>query len=445
MTKSRLPRFPDFENRKVLDGYLNRLDTTGVSRRDFLSLATAGAAAAAAAATFGLPSSAVASPDGKLSFVSYTAASEVNVQIGKAFEDASKDLGINYAFLDGKADSGQQLNAFEQELVSNTSAAVFNLADGSSLRRIAQLANQDKVFVANVWDTLPWFTPFDASDYYTLFATPQEVDGYRNLCAALFEEITSRFGGGKILGVTGTNGNFVDINRSKGRDQALAKFPKIQLVDQLPGLWNREASVKATADLLSRHPDIVGIVAQNDDVAQGAIAALKAAGYKPGEDVLVVGAEGLVAGAHSIKDGKQFATAANAPSFIAGYFAGRIYDVTHGWVPRASERLQYWNSPIVTKDNIDAYIGRYIDNGGVKPFDYRKFSKVLHANDWDPQGDVHPLDIDSWWDGVPKPNGWAHPEAYKKAKESGEFETVAAEYADHYKIKFDDPSPVKQG
>lgn len=445
MKRNRQGWLPDFENRKVVDHYLERLDTRGVSRRDFLSLASAGAAATAAAATFGLPSAAVASPDGKLSFVSYTAASEVNVQMGKAFEDATKDLGINYAFLDGKADSGQQLNAFEQELVSGTSAAVFNLADGTSLRRIAQLANQEKVFVANVWDTLPWFTPFDASEYYTLFATPQEVDGYRNLSTALFEEITRKFGGGKILGVTGTNGNFVDINRSKGRDQALANFPKITLADQLPGLWNRDASVKATEDLLSRHPDVVGIVAQNDDVAQGAIAALKAAGLKPGEDVLVVGAEGLVAGAHSIKAGEQFATAANAPSFIAGLFAGRIYDVTHGWVPRASERLQYWNAPIVTADNIDGYIARYIDNGGVKPFDYRKFSKVLHPQDWDPQGDIHPLDIESWWEDVPSPEGWSLPEAYSKAKESGEFEAVAAEYAAHYRIKFDDPSPSGQG
>lgn len=160
--------------------------------------------------------------------------------------------------------------------------------------------------------------------------------------------------------------------------------------------------------------------------------------------MLVVGAEGLPAGAYSIRDGQQFATAANAPSFIAGTFAGRIYDVLNGWKPRAAERLLYWSSPIVTGANIKNYIERYIDNGDVKPFDYRKFSKVLHPNDWDPQGDVHPLDIDAWWAGIPKPNNWVYPEAYAKAKQTGELEFVAAEYQAHYKIKFDDPSPSKR-
>lgn len=435
---------PSLEEKSVVDEYMERLDTHGIARRDFLALTTAGAAATVAATTLGLPAVSIASPDGKLSFVSYSATSEVNVQLDRALRDATADLGIRYAFLDGRADSGQQLNAFEQELVSGARAAVFNLADGSALRRVSQLAQQEKVFVSNVWDTLPWFTPFDAGDYYTLYITPEEVGGYRALTTLLLEQITEKFGGGKIVAVTGTNGNFVDITRSRGRDQALSGFPKIQLVDQLPGLWNREASVKATEDLLSRHPDIVGVIAQNDDIAQGVIAALRAAGLKPGEDILVVGAEGLPAGARSIRDGQQLATAANAPAFIAGLFAGRIYDVTHGWQPRASERLQYWNSPIVSRDNITGYIERYIDNGGVKPFDYRKFSKVLHPQDWDPQGDVHPLDIDQWWAGVPKPQGWAYPEAYKAAKASGEFERVAAEYQDHYQIKFDHPSPARK-
>jgi hypothetical protein len=34
-----------------------------------------------------------------------------------------------------------------------------------------------------------------------------------------------------------------------------------------------------------------------------------------------------------------------------------------------------------------------------------------------------------------------YPKEYTQAKANGEFEKVKAEYADHYKIKFDGPSP----
>ncbi len=47
--------FPDFSDKRVVDRHMDRLDTTGVSRRDFLALASAGAAASVAAATMGLP------------------------------------------------------------------------------------------------------------------------------------------------------------------------------------------------------------------------------------------------------------------------------------------------------------------------------------------------------------------------------------------------------
>lgn len=193
-------RLPDFTNQRVVDNHMERLDTKGVSRRDFLALASAGAAAGAAAGALGLPSVGVAATQGKRSFVSYSATSEVNVQLGKALADATGDLGLNYVFLDGKADSGAQLNAFEQELVTGTRAAVFNLADGSSLKRISRLATQNKVFIANVWDTLPWFTPFEVGDYYTFFITPQEVDGYRNLTTVFAQAIVDKFGGGRSSG-----------------------------------------------------------------------------------------------------------------------------------------------------------------------------------------------------------------------------------------------------
>lgn len=230
----------------------------------------------------------------------------------------------------------------------------------------------------------------------------------------------------------------------RGRRRRHKDFPKTHLVGQLPGNFNREDSAKATEDLLARYKNVVGVVAQNDDVAQGVIAALRGTGLQPGKDVLVVGADGTTEGATAIKNGQQLATSANIPAFFGAMFAARLFDVTHGWKPRPTERMLYWRSVTTTKDNVDTYLERYVHNDGVEPFDYRLMSKVLHPTDWDPQGEVFPLDIDLEWAGIPKPQGWTYPKAYLEAKTNGEWDAVTKEYKQHYRIPFFGPSPNKR-
>ena len=79
-----------------------------------------------------------------------------------------------------------------------------------------------------------------------------------------------------------------------------------------------------------------------------------------------------------------------------------------------------WRSVTMTKSNVDAYLARYVNNGEVPPFDYKKLSKTEHPNDWDPQAEVFPMDIDLEWGGIPKPAGWNYPAEYTKSRESGE-------------------------
>ena len=432
---------PELEDRRVVDAHLDRLDSRGASRRDFLALASAGAVATATATTLGLPMTAVADPSGRFAYLAWTSRVEYMIQAGRSIEAATKALGLSYTFLDGQFDSQRQLNQAEQQALNGTRAVILHASDGSNIKRIAQLAGENRFHLANVWATLPWFTPFHANDYYALYAVPEEFSAHRGVTVELLNAVTERFGGGNIIGVTGVPGFSTDTVRSRGRDDAFKDFPKTKLVGELPGNFNREDSLKATEDLLTRYPDIVGVVAQNDDVAQGVIAALRSAGLKPGQDVLVVGADGTNEGITAIKQGQQLATSANSPAYFGAFFTAYLHDVAHGWTPRAAERLLYWRSVTTTKDNVDVYLNRYVDNGGVAPFDYRKFSKVLHPDDWDPQNEVFPLDIDQEWAGIPKPDGWQYPKAYLDAKTNGEWDKVRAEYAEHYRIPFFGPSP----
>ena len=436
--------YPDFTDRKVIDAHMDQLDTHGASRRDFLALASAGVVAGATAAAMGMPCAAVADPSGKLAYLAWSASTEYNQLVSAGAAAVAKEYGFNYVFLDGQIDSGRQLDQFEQLTTQRAQGGFFNILDGSALKRASTLATGSKVYFGAVWDSLAWFTPFDAGEYYTLYAVPEEDAAHRGVTSAVLDAVTKKFGGGNVIALTGTPGNWCEIARNRGRDAAFRDYPKTKLIDQLPGKWLREESLKATEDLLTRNKNVVGIITQNDDEAQGALTALKQAGLRPGEDVFVGGADGTSLGARAVKKGLQLATSGNSPVYTGAMFASRIYDVAHGWKPTAAERMLYWRSTIVSKDNVDGYIARYVDNGDVDPFNYRKLSRVLHPNDWDPQADLYPIDIDRHWAEYPKPSGFAYPKDYVDFRKNGELERVKAEYQAHYKIKFDGPAPTKK-
>ena len=176
---------------------------------------------------------------------------------------------------------------------------------------------------------------------------------------------------------------------------------------------------------------------------QATIDKLRAAGFRPGEDVFVSGADGTTGGAEMIKQGRLLCTSANVPQFMGGLLTTRLYDVMHGWAPTAPERMMSWRSVTMTADNVDGYLERYVDGGDVPPFDYARMSKVLHPEDWDPQAELFPMDIDLEWGGIDKPDGWEYPAAYVEARENGEAERIRQLYADHYKIDLFGPSPMK--
>jgi ribose transport system substrate-binding protein len=437
----KLNNLPDFTDKKVIDAHMDAAGLSGVSRREFLAFSTASIAALAGASSMGLPGVAMADTKGKMAHLMMTLRLEYVVNADAGAKAAANALGMEHTSVDGQLDSGRQLDQFEQQATAGANAVMLHAPGGGSIKRIAQLANENKVWLDNTWGTLPWFTPYEAGDYWTLYAVPEEFSAHRDVTREVCKAVMDAFGGGEIVGVTGVEGNSTDLIRSRGRDAAIEEFPKITLAGELPGKWNREDSQKAMEDLIARHPDLKGVVAQNDDVADGCIAALRAAGMRPGEDVFICGADGTSGGADMIKRGQLLATSANVPQYMGALLTTRLYDVLNGWRPKASERMMNWRSVAMTKDNVDIYLERYVNNGDVEPFDYKRMSKVLHPDDWDPQAELFPMDIELEWGGIEQPAGWEIPKAYIESRESGEAEATAKQYAEHYKTPMFGPSP----
>jgi ABC-type sugar transport system substrate-binding protein len=439
-------RYANLGNKKVIDRYLDRLGTQGVSRRDFTKLVTAGFAAGMAAEAMGVPVSAYASENGKIAYLYFSATLEYCRTVSKSVQDTAKALGASSVSLDAEFNSNKEFDQFQQlQVAGDLSGVILNPPDASNIKRIAEICQQNKIWLGNVWATKPWYTPFDAGEYFTYYSCPDDFNAAREIMIKMLTELRKKGKKGKIIALDGIPGFVIDVVRVHGRLAAIKDFPEFHFADALPGNFNMEDGRKAAKDIMTRHPDTVGIYAANDEEAQGAISVLRALGLQPGVDVIIASAgDGNPEAAEAIKKGLLLCTAANVPQFMGAMMATRIYDVMNGWRPRAAERMMLWGSRIMTAENVDGYLERYVNNGDVAPFDYRKMSKVITPKDWDPQDLLTPLDVDVEWAGIEKPANYQYPKEYLAAKQNGEMEKVAAEYKEHYKIDMFGPSPNKK-
>jgi ribose transport system substrate-binding protein len=123
--------------------------------------------------------------------------------------------------------------------------------------------------------------------------------------------------GGKaqIIQLEGTTGSSPAIDRKKGFEDAIKACPDMKVVVSQDGDFNRDKGRQVTETLLQSNPNATAVYAHNDEMAIGAIAALKAAGKAPGKDVKLVSIDGEKDALKAIQAGELFASVECSPHF----------------------------------------------------------------------------------------------------------------------------------
>jgi erythritol transport system substrate-binding protein len=104
-------------------------------------------------------------------------------------------------------------------------------------------------------------------------------------------------------------GNPTDNNaqvRSDGYAEVLAQYPGLKSVQKETANWDRAEGKAKMEVMLRAHPNIVGVISGNDEMALGAIQALKDAGKL--SKVKVLGFDGNQDAVDSVKAGEMVAT-----------------------------------------------------------------------------------------------------------------------------------------
>jgi ABC-type sugar transport system substrate-binding protein len=138
-------------------------------------------------------------------------------------------------------------------------------------------------------------------DYVTFIGSDFIKQGQR--VADWFIQATN--GNAKIIELQGTTGASAAINRTQGFNNEIASHQGMQIIASQDANFDRATGLKVMQTLLQSHPDVTAVYAENDEMALGAIDALKAAGKTPGKDVLVGSIDGENGGLQAIMAGQE--------------------------------------------------------------------------------------------------------------------------------------------
>lgn len=98
---------------------------------------------------------------------------------------------------------------------------------------------------------------------------------------------------GKVVVLEGPIGQSAQIDRGEGIDKVLAENPGIEVLERRTANWSRAEALSLMENWLTAHRDeIGGVIAQNDEMAIGAIQAILASGRSP-NDIAIAGVDGI--------------------------------------------------------------------------------------------------------------------------------------------------------
>lgn len=278
------------------------------------------------------------------------------VKGGQFFADS---VGMKVQVLTDEGDSQKQL-AQIRSLLSGDKTVVLNVDPNTSsdTQAIVRAVKDAGGYVVTQWNKPDDLQPWDVGDNWVAHVSFDGTVSGHEIATKLFDAMG---GSGGIIALQGILDNVPAKQRFAGLQKALSENPKIQLLDQQTAEWNRNKAFQVTQTLLTKHSGKVkGVWAANDDMALGALQALKAAGLQG--KVPVVGIDAVPEALQEIKGGTSgyVATVSSDAFWQGGVGLALAYKAATGELKVGEQdhknRAFYGKQFVIDKSNIDQYL-----------------------------------------------------------------------------------------
>jgi simple sugar transport system substrate-binding protein len=222
-------------------------------------------------------------------FAQVGAESDWRVAESKSIKDEAARRGIDLKFSDAQGKQENQFKAIRSFIAQGVDAIILAPKVETGWEQILKEAKQAKIPVVLVDRGI---NVSDDSLYATLIASDFVAEG--KLAGDWLAKKTG--GQAKIIELEGSPGAAPAIDRKKGFAESIAAHPGLKIIASQSGDFETGKGKEVMETLLQQHgKDVTAVYAHNDNMALGAIEAIKAAGKKPGVDILVVSIDAVKA------------------------------------------------------------------------------------------------------------------------------------------------------
>ncbi|KNY13664.1 MULTISPECIES: substrate-binding domain-containing protein [unclassified Shinella] len=250
---------------------------------------------ALASATVLLASSALAQEKLKIGAAPYGLNAEFMQIWSAALEEhpAVKSGEVELTVFDGRYDALVQQEQFNTMITQKFNAIIFVPIDIEAGATAVQAAHDAGIPVigSNTRVNSDLLSSYVGSD--------DTISGYMEAKAVL-DKIGCK---GNVVIIEGPIGQSAQISRLEGNQKALAECPDVKVLEQQTANWSRAEAQTLMENWLTSHPgQINGVIGQNDEMALGAVEAIKSAGLKT-EDFAIAGIDGITDALTAVKEG----------------------------------------------------------------------------------------------------------------------------------------------
>jgi ABC-type sugar transport system substrate-binding protein len=227
----------------------------------------------------------------------------------KSIKDEAQRLGVHsLRVTNAQSQFSKQISDVQQLIAQGARLLVIAPLNSDGWEPVLAQAKQKKIPIITVDRKI---NAEPCTDFLTFIGSDFYEQGKR----AADQMIEALGGKGDVAILLGAPGNNVTTDRTKGfKDRIAEKAPGIKISFEQTGEFTREKGQQVTEQLIQSRPDTQGIYAENDEMALGAVTALKGAGKSAGA-VKIVSIDGTRAAVQAIVDGWLQAVVESNPRF----------------------------------------------------------------------------------------------------------------------------------
>jgi len=238
----------------------------------------------------------------KIGFCSNNFNDTFQTYINAAAEDYVNSQGdLTISMVDAQEDVIRQQDMVNTLIAQGVDALIVVPVDTSAMDAVTRAAKEAGIPLCYVNRNPYAEKPIPENVYYV---GSQEIIAGQQQMNYMGELLHGKGGVAILMGKLDNEGA---IKRTEGNESVIAeKYPNIKVLAKETGNWQRDQGLTLTENWLTTYGDkLNGILANNDEMALGAVKALQAAGR---EDVYVMGVDAIPDALDAVKDGSLTAT-----------------------------------------------------------------------------------------------------------------------------------------